>query len=173
MIPSRVLVQSISFSIALFFFINCGGSKSYDENIVLEKVPPFSIKEVYFQKWVAGVKEGGSGINLYFTLENNKDAVKISEVYFRNTVLKAETISPKENNYIARFSNENEREVIMDSDPVKEAQNTPPQPFPFTLNENEAVISYDINGDMCFYKISNIEEKSMLAYPGSAPKKNK
>ena len=27
------------------------------------------IKEIYYQKWMAGIKGGGSGINLHFTLE--------------------------------------------------------------------------------------------------------
>lgn len=163
----KLFIQVIVLSMILFGCTNCGGSKANSENKSLEKNPPFTISNAYFQKWVAGVEDGGSGINLYFAVEDNKEAVKISRVYFRNQIFDVNGLAVKGNNYTARFNTEKRNDVVMDSDPIKEAQNTPPDPFPFSLTENEAVISYEINGDMCFYKISNIEEKPMLAYPGS------
>ena len=41
--------------------------------------------------------------------------------------------------------------------------------FPFKLENNEAVLSYEYNNKMHYYKIANIEEKEMIAYPSSNP----
>ena len=71
---------------------------------------------------------------------------------------------------IGYFKNQNNRDVIMDGDATKEALNIPPEKIPFQLNENEAVVSYFENDKMVYYKISNIEEKEILAYPQSNPK---
>ena len=57
----------------------------------------------------------------------------------------------------------------MDSNPEKEAQNTPPNPFPFNLKENEAVIRYKVNEDTKFFKVSEIAQRPTIAYPSANP----
>ena len=145
---------------------NCGGSKTDNSKLTLTDNPPFSIEEVYSQKWVAGVKEGGSGTNIYFTLKNLEPGTLINEIYFRN---KTTTAKPKNNNkFIGYFKNE-EQDIIMDSDATKEANNNPPKKSPFQLEENEAVLSYTYKGIEYYFKLSNIEEKETIAYPSSNP----
>ena len=74
--------------------------------------------------------------------------------------------------YGANFLNETNREIIMSSDSTLEATNVIPQVSPFNLSEKEAVISYILKGEFYYYKISNLEEKPILAYPGSNPNDN-
>jgi hypothetical protein len=57
----------------------------------------------------------------------------------------------------------------MDGNAINEAANIPPQKSPFQLAKNEAVISYSENGKVNYYKVSNIKEKEMLAYPQGNP----
>jgi len=45
-------------------FSNCAGLR-VSKSDMFEKKPPFTVKEAYFQKWVAGIKEGGSGISVH------------------------------------------------------------------------------------------------------------
>ena len=57
----------------------------------------------------------------------------------------------------------------MDSNSTKETANIPPTRFPFKLENNEAVLSYEYHNKMYYYKISNIEEKQLIAYPSRNP----
>jgi len=146
--------------------LSCGGSKTSEVKFV--KTPPFSISKIYSQKWVAGVQGGGSGTNLYVSVKNISEGIEIKEFYFGNKITEAKLTS--ENNYVGYFKNETNRDVIMDGNATNEAANIPPQKSPFQLAKNEAVISYSKKGKIYYYKISNIEEKEMLAYPQSNPK---
>jgi hypothetical protein len=55
----------------------------------------------------------------------------------------------------------------MDHDALKEAVNTPPVKIPFTLKEDDAVLSYIENNELKFFKISALPEKPLIAYPSS------
>ncbi len=147
--------------------ISCGTSKQKEPETNFTKNPPFSIEKIYSQKWVAGVKGGGSGTNLYIAFSKVSESVVFKDLYFRN---KKTEVSISKDQVIGYFKNQNNRDVIMDGDATKEAANIPPEKIPFQLKENEAVISYSENGKTYFYKISNIEEKEMLAYPNANTK---
>jgi hypothetical protein len=166
-IKQILILFSISFM--FFSFSNCGSSSQASKTIEFEKTPPFVISEIYSQDWVAGVKGGGSGTNLHFTFKSMQEGIVIETVYFRK---KTETpkLTGKALSYTCYFKGDRNWDVIMDGDPVKEAQNTPPVPFPFDLKNDEAVINYVINGKNSFFKINGIEEKPMIAYPASNPK---
>jgi len=149
-------------------FLSCGGSKSNNENVKIVENPSFSIFKIYSQKWVAGIQGGGSGTNLYVSIKNISEGVEIKEFYFGNKITEAKITS--ENNYVGYFINKTNRDVIMDGNATNEAANIPPQKSLFQLAKNEAVISYSKKGKIYYYRISNIEEKEMLAYPQSNPK---
>lgn len=157
----------IGISFILLSFSNCGSSKSMDSNYKLVDTPPFVINEVFSQKWVAGTQEGGSGTNIQITLGSIDKEVEIMNVYFGDQISK---MHGKSNSiFIGSINNLKNNDVIMDSDPKKEANNTPPVKMPFNLAKNEAVISYKLNGKMEFFKIENIIEKPMLSYPQGNP----
>jgi hypothetical protein len=142
----------------------CGGSK---DGYQFTKTPPFSLGEVYAQPWVAGIPSGGSGTNLHISFQSFTDDVVVDSIYFRDNVVKAQLSPQSRNQYVGYFKNEPTPDIVMDSNPLKEAQNTPPAPFPFDLEKGEAVISYFHYGEMRYYKIRKIETKPLLAYPAS------
>lgn len=166
-IKQTLALFSISFM--FFSFSNCGSSSQASKTVEFEKTPPFVISEIYSQDWVAGVKGGGSGTNLHITFSSMQEGLIIENVYFRK---KTETpkLTGKALSYTCYFKGDLNRDVIMDSDPAKEAQNTPRVPFPFDLKNNEAIINYVLNGKNGYFKINEIEEKPMIAYPAANPK---
>ena len=149
-------------------FTNCSSAQK------LEKDVPFKIGNVYCQSWVAGIKGGGSGINIFIPLEGNlSKTILLDSVYFRGKVSKLEVKTINPSLFVGRFlssSNQN-RELIMSDKPHAEYGNKPPKPIskiPFKLNPNECVISYLEDGKTLFFKIENISEKKAIPYP-SAP----
>ena len=158
-------------SILLFSFSNCGSSQT--SSYKLTQNPPFSIDDVFYQDWVAGIKEGGSGTNVHIPFKDFTKDVRVDSIYFRNKIEKAKNSPQAKKQYIGYFKKGTNRDIIMDSDPKKEAQNTPPKSFPFELADNEAVVSYVQNGTTNYYKITNIRRKEMLAFPqNKAPSDN-
>ena len=155
-------------SVFLFSFSNCGSSQT--NSYTLTQDPPFSIDDVYYQKWVAGVQGGGSGINVHITFKDFREDVRIDSIYFRNKVEKAQNAPQQREQYVGYFKTETNRAINMDINPKEEAKNIPPTPFPFKLSENEAVVSYYKNGIIKYYKIKGIRQKQMLAYPQSKPR---
>jgi len=154
------------FFIAMLF-LNCNSSKNGNFTYSITQNPPFTIVEAYSQKWMAGIKEGGSGINIYITIENMETGTSINEIYFRNKITKANHTTDSQ--YIGYYKTNENRDVLMDSNPKKEAENTPPKQFPFKLEESEAVISYLFKGKDYYFKVSYVTEKEIKAYPMSNP----
>ena len=165
----RLKFASVAFGLFIItvLFLNCNSSKNTNSTYSFSQNPPFTMVEAYSQKWMAGVQGGGSGTNIYFKMINIEPGTSINEIYFRNKTTKANPYN--ESQYIGYYKNEVNDDVIMDSDPNKEAKNTPPNPFPFVLTENEAVIGYMFKGKNYYFKVSNITEKEILAYPMSNP----
>ena len=153
----------------LFGFSNCGGTKTDSSKISFEQTPPFKISEAYYQNWVAGVKEGGSGTNVHITFSEMEADVVIQNIYFRNHILEAKGNVNDPNQYVGYLKNNTQRDVIMDADPVKEAQNVPSKTFPFQLEENQAVIEYWFGGKKNYFKIENLSQKEMIPYPQTNP----
>lgn len=143
----------------------CAGAKEY----TFEQNPPFSIKEAYFQKWVAGIKEGGSGTNVSILLSDINEEVLIKDIFFGDKIAKANQSAQNVDLYTANFLNEKNRDLIMSGDTTQEAKNKVPQISPFSLSEKEAVISYSLKDETYYYKISNLDEKPLIAYPSSNP----
>ena len=162
----QIVSRVIGIIILSIFLSSCGGSKTDNSKYTLTENPPFSIEEVFSQKWMAGVKEGGSGTNIYITLKNLEPGTLINEIYFRN---KKTTAEEKNTLIFVGYFKNDQQDIIMDSDATKEANNTPPQKSPFQLEENEAVLSYTYKGIVYYYRIFNIEKKEVIAYPSSNP----
>lgn len=147
---------------------NCAGGK----DVLFVKEPPFKVKDAFFQNWVAGTAAGGSGTNVSIILGTIMEDIEVKEIYYLDHVIKAVRDAQNLDKYTGFFVNELDRDYIMDENAIKEATNTPPEKSPFTLTKDEAVISYLHDGEMEYYKISNLVEKPMIAYPGMAPNGN-
>lgn len=139
-------------------FLQCSSTQKLQENV------SFKVEQPYFQKWVAGVKNGGSGINIFIPVTNLKTNITLDSLYFRGHKVLLETKPNNPNLFIGRIlteANQNE-----DFSPKTEAE------IPFDLKENEAVIIYTENDKKKYYKIENIKEKQAEYFPSTPPKQN-
>ncbi len=165
----KTILALLTVPMLLLSFSNCGGTQDTSSNKSFVENPPFKIAEAYYQNWVAGVKAGGSGTNVHVVFGEMDADVVVQNIYFRNQILEAKGNINEPNQFVAYLKNDSQHDVIMDSDPTKEAQNTPPKSFPFSLESNQAVVEYWFGGKKNFYKISNLSEKERIPYPQSNP----
>ena len=125
--------------------------------------------QVYFQNWIAGVRGGGSGLNLVLTKSFLKGITPI-KVYFRGKIAVAEE---KQLDFVAYYKGElNQLRKKDTSEISNEEENHTTNnvvPFPFELEEDEAIISYHNNGKLSYLKITKITKKESLAYPTAKP----
>lgn len=165
----KTIAIILTLPILLLSLSNCGGAQNTNNMKELVQNPPFKISEAYYQNWVAGVKDGGSGTNVHITFSELDPDVVIQNIYFKNQVLEAKENVNEPMQFVGYLKNEGKSDVIMDSDPMKEAQNTPSKIFPFELETNEAVVEYWYAGKKNYYKVSNLSEKNMIPYPQANP----
>lgn len=131
--------------------------------------------DVYSQSWVAGVRGGGSGTNLFISKSLISPNKPVS-VYFRNKIINFEVLNVGNDFYIARFKGDANQlsDYNMSLDGTKEYGNEVPsdlkKPFPFELTNNEAVLAYEDSGKLKYIKITNIQQKMSVPYP-AAPRK--
>lgn len=161
----------IGLSLVLFGITSCGGTRS-DGAYPFEENPPFTLGTVAYQEWVAGAPGGGSGINVFIPVEEFRAEVKFREIYFRKQVVKVKSRPDNPDLFMGYFETKlNRPDVVMDGDHMKEAKNTPPKQFPFDLEDDEAVLSYEYGGEILYMMIYEMEQKPMLAYPMQNPDK--
>ena len=163
----------VIFSTLLVFagLSSCGGSKQNESAPTFKKNPPFTLKSSYYQDWVAGIEEGGSGTRVFFTFDRLRENVVLKEIFYKNMKTEAKTSSNMRMQYKGEFK-EVPRDFIMDSDPMKEAENKFVSAFPFNLAPNECVFSYTFKNELYYYKIENMERKESLAYPQGNPNRD-
>ncbi|NRA93632.1 MAG: hypothetical protein HRU26_13300 [Psychroserpens sp.] len=128
-------------------------------------------ENVYAQKWVAGVKGGGSGINVFIPVMEN--SIMLDSIYFRGQVAKLHFNKDPQPMYIGRFLTDfnQKADMILSTDMKEESKNRNlplKQKLPFELLGNECVVSYSEGGKTMYYKITDIEIKDPAHYP-SAP----
>jgi hypothetical protein len=133
----------------------------------LQATFPQEIESVYYQGWVGGRPETGSGINLYinFVKPLSKE-IRLVKVYFQQK--EDALFQLDDRHYVARFMNPNYNNVIiLETDDHKEYSNKPTEISKpkFDLKPNEAVLEYSYKNKIRFYKIRNLKEKELIAYP--------
>lgn len=132
----------------------------------LQRKAPVNFGEVYTQNWIAGVKGGGSGTNIFIEITENTEIV-LDSVYFKGKVSKLDVKSANNKVFIGRFlSNSNTKQKHFEE--IKEA-NTLSTEFPFNLKDDECVVSYLQSNKRKYYKLDNIKERQVEALPMSAP----
>lgn len=147
-------MKIVSVFIIIFGFSQC-------KSIKLETNPPFKITKASYENWTGG-QPGvrGTNVKIYYT---SATEVAFEQVYFRNRVTKLEPRKAIIGKLIIGYFNTSTRqnEVVLDANPAKEINNPVPNitKFPFELNENDAIISYIIKGELKYYKIKSIQKK--------------
>ncbi|MFK7834374.1 MAG: hypothetical protein AB8B52_13955 [Winogradskyella sp.] len=125
---------------------------------IFQESTSFKVKTIAFQDWYAGIKVGGTGINVFVPVVNKGEHIKIDSVYFRN--LKGKLVS-SHGRYTAVLKNKspNYTFTIAKKD----------DDFPFTLGINECAISYIENGEVKYLKVSDLTEKRGVYYENGPP----
>jgi len=152
--PSKTLLQTLLILLLMSSNFQCSSSK-----YKLEEKSSIKTNTPYFQDWVAGIKNGGSGYNLFFPNLNSEGLVKMDSVYFRK--LKGKLLEQK-----AMYT-------VKLTKPSPYATETKEEFFPFSLSANECVVSYIENGETKYLKINNIKEKEGQYYPSAPPRNQK
>mgnify|MGYP003413200854 FL=1 len=156
---------------ALFLLtISCSSNKEINENL------PYPTENIYFQNWVGGQQQTGGGTNFHVKFKQALPTdVTLKKVYF----LQKEASFDKNNGttYTAHFFYKpSKTDLILDENPVNEYGNKAPEiktsktDFPFVLKEDEAILEFVVKNKTQLYKIKNIPEKELLAYPSARPR---
>lgn len=149
--------------ISVLFFVSCS-SQSELPSIQKDNVV------IYYQKWIAGVQGGGSGINIHV---NFKTPLDENIIFEKAQILNYESSQIKKidaNQYIC-FVKTKDNDKILDQNPKNEYGNEPPN-----LNTNETLIKgtvkffFKLKGKSIVKTFENIKEKELLAYPSAKPK---
>ena len=152
----KILLTLITFTI-----VSCSSSKEVSPNL------SENIESIYYQKWIAGVQGGGSGINFHVNLNLPlEENIKLEKVQFDVYEVAFEKISETE--YVAKI-NTHQNDLILDENPQKEYGNEAPK---VSLKSNEANLIFSINGKEVIKNIQKVKEKPMIAYPSMERPKN-
>lgn len=133
----------------------------------MDKKAPSIIGEAYVESWTSEDASADSGYILYIPMhsEENKD-ILLDSVYFRNQIVKLDRKSEGSNTlYMGTFKNlsKSNGDIIMSSNPLEEMANKPPRiptQIPFKIQDTECIVSYKYKGDIRYFKLENIQEKS-------------
>ncbi|NHN25718.1 hypothetical protein FIA58_008505 [Flavobacterium jejuense] len=166
------------YKIYIFFFslsmlsCNCTKEVSNNENEIKSNKSSqkdfLVVEEVYYQKWVAGIKGGGSGINFHVILKKPlKNGVILEKVQFES--YEGQLIKQSETEYVANIKT-NLNDLVLDEDPKKEYGNKAPL---INLKPKEANLFYQVSGKVAIKNLENVQEKQMMAYPSMKLQNNK
>lgn len=138
------------------FFMQCSSQKKLQDTV------SFKTDHAYFQHWVAGIKGGGSGVNVFIPVISELKNLKLDSIYFKGRLVPLETKPQNPNLYIGRVSTAGNQQPDFTDTSTS---------IPFELKDNEAVVTYQENGKTKYYKIENIEEKKAKHFPSAQPKR--
>lgn len=131
----------------LFFLFSCASKNNIQTQF------PEKIATTYFQQWIGGQELTGRGIYFYIQLEKSLDAnIQLEKVYFRGN----EAVLNKENQTLFK-ANFNANNQIENTSKTKKSI--------FQLNENQAILTYKMHNKTFYYKLENLKEKELIAYP--------
>ena len=137
-------------------------------SINIEKEPPFQLEKSAYNNWVGG-QPGVKGIQLVIALRENSK-IAFDSVFFQKRATKIEiNIVDEKMLLIGHFNTSNRlnSDLVLDINITKEIKNSVPEikKFPFELKDNEAIISYELDGKTNYFKIKNIEKSTPVFFP--------
>lgn len=156
----------LTFLSVILIFFSCSSQKKIVDYKVVD-MSELEVDKVYYEKWIAGVKGGGSGINLYINHSLFANDITLKKVYFKD---RYSDFEKNEDYYIARFRLDlNQlRDYVMDSDSAKEVENELPESIKnevLNLGDNDALITIIKASVESNIIIKNITQKETIPYP--------
>lgn len=143
------LLPSLSF-LLVFMFTGCGSNQH------LQEKAPANFQQVYYTKDATSIK-------LYIPVSAiQTERVALNSVYFQDRKADLEMDTNKPGTYVATFPI-GKQDLIMSSDPRDEYGNKVraiPVEAPVKIKDDEAILVFTERGDIKFYKITGIQERS-------------
>ena len=139
--------------------LSCGSS-----NVDTQKLDgQTQIKEIYSQSWVAGVRGGGAGINVFVNLNNPFDEeLTLEKIQFKTYEARFEKTN--ELSYLARINTGQNRLKGINVE-VTDAEEVVVNNPEINLKEKQAILFFKKDGKTYSKIIENVEEREMIAYP--------
>lgn len=161
----------LSLLLLSLFSFSCNCQKQNENLIQAEKIAQqeFPISEIYYQSWVAGVRGGGSGINVHIIFKNELPTdVKLTKVQLLNYTSHA-VDSVESSKYIARIRTE-ANQMDLELNPIKKEDQKVSSQLKSTLKEGEVLLTFEKNGQTFTQLVKNVQQMQMLAYPSARPR---
>lgn len=160
-----------------FGFSQCSSSKNAMQIAETIQVTDSTTPKAYYQHWIAGVRGGGSGTNVFI----NKSLLHgkaVDSIFFQKKVSKLNKPSGQSDFYTANFRgtlNQLKVQEIDTDDNLENIELSKPKEkeFSFELENDEAVVSYTEGNIIKYLKLTNMQEKEKLAYPSAPRHSNK
>lgn len=140
--------------------ISCGSSRlniNEFEDLVL-------IKEIYSQEWVAGIRGGGAGINIFINLNSSiENEIVLKKIQYKT--YEVPVIKVNELSYVARIDTGQNKLKASDADKGIYDEDITINKTDFNLKNKQAILFYK-KGNKYFSKIIDyVEEREMITYP--------
>lgn len=151
---NNYLLMSIKRKEFVFFLILI--SVGCSNKINLEKNSRLVFEESYYQSWVAGVKGGGSRLNIYLTLENSSNKnIQLEGIYFKDKYCKLKSLGDQKYQ-CSILMNENRETnfsppIVLGTSKIEKS--------PFTIEGDDAVVVYIENKKRKYIKITMLWKK--------------
>lgn len=156
-------MSKINFLSFFSFMLFLGCANTYK----LEKTSDFNFSESYYSSWSSGIREGGSGFNIFLTMEENSKFNdgnnKLEGIYFKGKYVKLKYQGLDK--YQAFIKENNNSDILKFEDyPINKTVATKQEKIPFILKDNEAVIHYLINNKQHYIK-TILTKKKTIDFP--------
>jgi hypothetical protein len=140
--------------------LSCGSS-TID---VQKSVDQTQIKEIYSQAWVAGIRGGGAGINVFVNLDTPfEQGLVLEKIQFKT--YEAPFEKANELSYVARIdTGQNNLKTISVEVTDAEEETVVSEPK-INLKEKQAILFFKKEGKEYSKIVENVEEREMIAYP--------
>jgi len=135
---------------------------------------PYTFGSATCQHWSGGRAEAGSGLLLTIPVNSILDeGYALKQAFFRGKVA---NMTLKDNNGVTQAEANFKKgvmvkpDIVMHKDPKMETGNKPALnkgamgEFPFELEPNEAMLSFEKEGKLAYYKVTGIKEMKPLIY---------
>ena len=154
-----IVSKLITFFLSIVL-LSCGISKTNIQKLEGQT----QIKEVYSQAWVAGVRGGGAGINVFVNLNSPfEKGLVLEKIQFKN--YEATFEKTNELSYIARIDTGQNQLKGINIEATDVEEETVVHESKVSLKENQAILFFTKEGKMYSKIIENVEEREMIAYP--------
>lgn len=147
--------------IALFFF----GFTPHKNDFSQKKVPFTIVGKTYFY-YVSG-KKATNGFKIKIVGTSESTNLEFNTIYFQNKALKVvPNFHLNKFTLIGGYTTLSNKDILVDEIALNnQTEQKTNDDIPFELEDDQAVLVYQINGKDFYYKISGIEKLDTVYYP--------